>query len=146
LTKIYTIGFTKKSAEKFFGLLREVGVTALVDVRLNNVSQLSGFAKRDDLRYFLGEICGAQYTHFTGLAPTQDMLDAYKKRSVGWAVYEDRFLQLMKERQIEKVIRREALDNAVLLCSEENARYCHRRLVAEYLADQWGDVTIEHLM
>ncbi|WP_405440888.1 DUF488 domain-containing protein [Streptomyces niveus] len=143
--KIYTIGFTKKSAEKFFGLLREAGVAALVDVRLNNVSQLSGFAKRDDLRYFLGEICGARYTHRTELAPTKEMLDAYKKQGVGWAAYEEQFLELMKVRQIEDAVRREALDNAVLLCSEDDARHCHRRLVAEYLAEQWDDVVIEHL-
>lgn len=143
--KLYTIGFTKKSAEKFFGLLREAGVTTLVDVRLNNVSQLSGFAKRDDLRYFLGEICGARYTHRTELAPTREMLDAYKKRDVGWAAYEESFLELMKVRQIEETVRQETLDNAVLLCSEDNARHCHRRLVAEYLAQQWDDVTIEHL-
>ncbi|MCZ4101939.1 DUF488 domain-containing protein [Streptomyces sp. H39-C1] len=143
--KLYTIGFTKKSAEKFFGLLREAGATRLVDVRLNNVSQLSGFAKRDDLRYFLGEICGAQYSHRTELAPTKDMLDAYKKRDIGWAAYEERFVELMKVRQIEDIIRRETLDNAVLLCSEDNARHCHRRLVAEYLAQQWDDVAIEHL-
>ncbi|MFF3859113.1 DUF488 family protein [Streptomyces sp. NPDC002209] len=143
--KLFTIGFTKKSAERFFGLLREAGVTALVDVRLNNISQLSGFAKRDDLRYFLGEIIGAQYSHRTELAPTQDMLDAYKKRGIGWAAYEEGFLELMKVRQIEDAVRQETLDNAVLLCSEDNARHCHRRLVAEYLAQQWEDVTIEHL-
>lgn len=143
--KLYTIGFTKKSAEKFFGLLREAGVTTLVDVRLNNISQLSGFAKRDDLRFFLDEICDAQYTHLTELAPTQEMLDSYKKRNVGWAAYEASFLELMKARQIEDAVRPETLDNAVLLCSEDNARHCHRRLVAEYLAQQWDDVTIEHL-
>ncbi|KUN78533.1 DUF488 family protein [Streptomyces griseoruber] len=144
--KLYTIGFTKKSAEKFFGLLREAEVTTLVDVRLNNVSQLSGFAKRDDLRYFLSEICDVQYTHRTELAPTQDMLNAYKKRGVGWAAYEERFLELMKERQIEDTVRQEVFDNAVLLCSEDNARHCHRRLVAEYLAQHWDNVTIEHLV
>ncbi|MEU5231365.1 DUF488 domain-containing protein [Streptomyces bacillaris] len=143
--KLYTIGFTKKSAEKFFGLLREAGVSALVDVRLNNVSQLSGFAKRDDLRYFLGELCDARYAHRTELAPTQDMLDAYKKRAIGWAAYEESFIQLMKARQIEETVQQETLDNAVLLCSEDNARHCHRRLVAEYLAQRWDDVTIEHL-
>ena len=143
--KLYTIGFTKKSAQKFFGLLREAGVASLVDVRLNNVSQLSGFAKRDDLRYFLGEICGAQYSHRTELAPTQEMLDAYKKRGVGWAAYEENFLELMEVRQIEKSVPREVLDNAVLLCSENDALHCHRRLVAEYLAQHWDDVTIEHL-
>lgn len=143
--KLYTIGFTKKSAEKFFGLLREAGVTRLIDARLNNVSQLSGFAKRDDLKYFLGEICGVQYTHLTELAPTKEMLDAYKKRDVDWVAYEVQFLELMKVRQIEDTIRRETLDNAVLLCSEDNALNCHRRLVAEYLAQRWDDVTIEHL-
>ncbi|MFF4386368.1 DUF488 family protein [Streptomyces sp. NPDC001552] len=143
--KLYTIGFTKKSAAKFFGLLREAGVTALIDARLNNVSQLSGFAKRDDLKYFLGEICGAQYTHLTELAPTKEMLDAYKKRDVDWATYEVQFLELMKVRQIEDTIRRETLDNAVLLCSEDSPRNCHRRLVAEYIAQRWDDVTIEHL-
>ncbi|OPC80377.1 hypothetical protein B4N89_04940 [Embleya scabrispora] len=144
--KLYTIGFTKKSAEKFFGLLQGAGVTALVDVRLNNVSQLSGFAKRDDLRYFLSALCGAHYSHRTELAPTQEMLDAYKKQGVGWAAYEERFLGLMKVRRIEDVVPREALDNAVLLCSEETAHHCHRRLVAEYLARHWNDVTIEHLV
>ncbi|MFD5629647.1 DUF488 family protein [Streptomyces sp. NPDC127072] len=143
--KLYTIGFTKKSAQKFFGLLREAKVTSLVDVRLNNVSQLSGFAKRDDLRYFLGEICGAQYSHRTELAPTQEMLDAYKKRGIGWAAYEENFLELMEVRQIEKSVPREVLDNTVLLCSENDALHCHRRLVAEYLAQHWDDVTIEHL-
>ncbi|MFJ4861042.1 MULTISPECIES: DUF488 family protein [unclassified Streptomyces] len=143
--KLYTIGFTKKSAEKFFGLLGEAGVTALIDARLNNVSQLAGFAKRDDLKYFLSEICGAQYTHLTELAPTKEMLDAYKKRDIDWAAYEVQFLELMKARQIEDTIRRETLDNAVLLCSEDSARNCHRRLVAEYLAERWDDVTIEHL-
>ncbi|MFI1580843.1 DUF488 family protein [Embleya sp. NPDC020630] len=143
--KLYTIGFTKKSAEKFFGLLRGAEVTALVDVRLNNVSQLSGFAKRDDLRYFLGELCGARYSHRTELAPTQEMLDAYKKQGVGWAAYEELFLELMRARRIEDVVPREALDNAVLLCSEETAHHCHRRLVAEYLARHWDDLTIEHL-
>ncbi|MFJ8188881.1 DUF488 family protein [Streptomyces sp. NPDC096094] len=143
--KLYTIGFTKKSAERFFGLLREAGVATLVDVRLNNVSQLSGFAKRDDLRYFLGEICGAQYTHRTELAPTKEMLDAYKKGDIGWGAYEDRFLELMKMRKIDEIIQRESLENVVLLCSEDNAHHCHRRLVAEYLAQQWGDITIEHL-
>ncbi|GCD44294.1 DUF488 family protein [Streptomyces paromomycinus] len=143
--RLYTIGFTKKSAEKFFGLLREAGVSTLVDVRLNNVSQLSGFAKRDDLKYFLSELCGTQYTHRTDLAPTQHLLDDYKKRGAGWATYEAQFLNLMQSRHIENTVPQELLDNAVLLCSEHSAQHCHRRLVAEYLAQQWGDVSIDHL-
>lgn len=144
--KLYTIGFTKKSAEKFFGLLRNARVSTLVDVRLNNVSQLAGFAKRDDLRYFLEEICGIGYMHRLDLAPTQPMLDDYKKNVASWTSYEDRFLELMKHRHIEDAISPTILDNAVLLCSEDKAHHCHRRLVAEYLAQHWDDVTIEHLV
>jgi uncharacterized protein (DUF488 family) len=142
---LYTIGFTKKSAEKFFGLLRRAGVATLVDVRLNNVSQLAGFAKRDDLRYFLAEICGVAYTHRLELAPTQPMLDDYKKHGADWAAYEERFLALMEQRRVEDVVPRELLDNAVLLCSEDKPHHCHRRLVAEYLARRWEGVTVEHL-
>ncbi|TDC03258.1 DUF488 domain-containing protein [Nonomuraea longispora] len=143
--KIFTIGFTRKTAERFFGLLREAEVAKLIDVRLNNVSQLAGFAKRDDLKYFLGEICSVGYTHRLDLAPTQSMLDDYKKRGISWTVYEDRFLELMKHRHIEESIPREMLNDAVLLCSEDKAHHCHRRLVAEYLAQWWDDVAIEHL-
>jgi uncharacterized protein (DUF488 family) len=142
---LYTIGFTKKSAERFFGLLRKSGATTLVDVRLNNVSQLAGFAKRDDLTCFLSEICGMAYAHRLDLAPTQRMLDDYKKRGASWAEYEDRFLELVKQRRIEDTVPRELLDNAVLLCSEDKPHHCHRRLVAECLAQHWNDVTIEHL-
>ncbi|MEV6231222.1 DUF488 domain-containing protein [Saccharopolyspora shandongensis] len=143
--KIHTIGFTKKSAEKFFGLLRASGATTLIDVRLNNVSQLAGFAKRDDLRYFLGELCDMSYAHRPDLAPTQPMLDAYKKQGVGWATYEARFLELMNQRVIEEAVPRKLFDNAVLLCSEDQPHYCHRRLVVEYLAQHWDTVAIEHL-
>ncbi|WP_336216691.1 DUF488 domain-containing protein [Nonomuraea sp. LPB2021202275-12-8] len=143
--KLYTIGFTKKSAERFFGLLREAEVTTLVDVRLNNVSQLAGFAKRDDLKYLLSEICGINYTHRLDLAPTQSLLDDYKKHGASWTTYEDRFFELMRHRRIEDTIPQELLNNAVLLCSEDKAHHCHRRLVAAYLAQRWNNVTIEHL-
>lgn len=144
--KLYTIGFTKKSAEKFFGLLRDAQVNKLIDVRLNNSSQLSGFAKRDDLKYFLAEICHAQYVHSAELAPTKEMLHAYKKGEIDWLVYEKKFHELLVTRQVEKSARREVFDGSVLLCSEDGARHCHRRVVAEYLAQHWGGVTIEHLM
>ncbi|KUF20200.1 DUF488 domain-containing protein [Streptomyces silvensis] len=142
--RIHTIGFTKKSAETFFGLLRESGAKTLVDVRLNNVSQLSGFAKRNDLEYFLGELCGMAYAHRPDLAPTQPMLDDFKKHGVGWATYEEEFLELMRQRRIEATVPRELLADAVLLCSEEKPHHCHRRLVAEYLAEHWSGVGIEH--
>lgn len=144
--RIYTIGFTKKSAEKFFGLLRASKAATLVDVRLNNVSQLAGFAKRDDLKYFLGELCGMAYVHRPDLAPTQPMLDDYRKHGTSWATYENRFLELIADRGIEDAIPRELLDSAVLLCSEDKPHHCHRRLVTDYLAQHWDSVTIEHLV
>lgn len=143
--KVYTIGFTKTSAERFFGRLRKAGIGSLVDVRLNNVSQLAGFAKRDDLRYFTRELVHVPYVHRPELAPTQEMLDAYKKTGGSWDQYADRFLDLMASRHIEETVRREDLDGACLLCSEDKPHHCHRRLVAEYLREKWGEVEIVHL-
>jgi uncharacterized protein (DUF488 family) len=143
---VLTIGFTKKSAERFFSLLRRSGVKRVVDVRLNNVSQLAGFAKKDDLAYFTREICGADYLHVPALAPTQAMLDAYKKEKGDWEAYETRFLELMKSRRIEETVPREIIDDGCLLCSEDKPHHCHRRLVAEYLKSQWGDLEITHLV
>lgn len=143
--KIFTIGFTKTTAEKFFSRVQKSGVTRIVDVRLNNVSQLAGFAKRDDLRYFLKTICSIDYAHRTELAPTQDMLDAYKKDGGKWDDYERKFVSLIENRHIEDTVAREVLDGACLLCSEDTPHHCHRRLVAEYLKMKWGDVEISHL-
>jgi uncharacterized protein (DUF488 family) len=142
--KLFTIGFTKKSAEAFFTQLQIAGVKSLVDVRLNNVSQLAGFTKRDDLRYFTKMICHIDYVHLPELAPTQDILDAYKKDK-DWGLYEQQFLNLMAKRRIEEKVQRESLDGGCLLCSEDKPNKCHRRLVAEYLKEKWGDVEIQHL-
>jgi uncharacterized protein (DUF488 family) len=118
----------------------------LIDVRLNNVSQLAGFAKRDDLRYFLREIARIDYIEVPDLAPTQDMLDRYRKHKVGWAVYEREFLALMQDRQVEVKVERDLIADAVLLCSEETPDRCHRRLVVEYLQSHWGDLDVRHLV
>ena len=143
--RIFTIGFTKKSAETFFTRLRNSGAKRLIDVRLNNVSQLAGFTKKDDLRYFTRAICDIEYVHLPLLAPTQDILDAYKKHKGDWNVYERQFIDLMKERHIEEKASRQMLDCSCLLCSEEKPDHCHRRLVAEYLRQKWGNVEIEHI-
>jgi len=141
----YTIGFTKKSAEDFFSLLAEAGVKRLLDVRLNNSSQLAGFAKRDDLRYFLKSICGIEYEHVPDLAPTKDILDAYKKHGGDWEVYEQEFLELMARRGIASQLQPSQFDGACLLCSEHLPKLCHRRLVLEYLDQEWGQVSVNHL-
>ena len=144
--EVYTVGFTKKTAEQFFGLLKANKITRLLDVRLNNTSQLASFAKRDDLAYFLRELCGADYVHETLLAPTQALLDAYKKNGGDWSEYAAAFLTLMAEREIEKNISQKLFaGRTVMLCSESTAENCHRRLVAEYLREKWGDVQIVHL-
>ena len=116
-----------------------------MDVRLNNVSQLAGFAKRDDLRFFLEEICGMEYLHLPVLAPTKKMLDDYKKRSGDWSDYESQFLELMRQRRVEQKVSPEVVANGCLLCSEDKPHHCHRRLVAEYLNQHWGDIEVTHL-
>ncbi|MBX7096437.1 MAG: DUF488 domain-containing protein [Myxococcaceae bacterium] len=143
--KVFTIGFTKSTAESFFTRLQKAGVKKVLDVRLNNVSQLAGFAKKDDLRYFLKAIGGIEYAHEPKLAPTQEMLDAYKKDGGDWADYEKRFLGLMAERRIEETVPHSALDGACLLCSEDKPKQCHRRLVVEYLQQKWGGIEVAHL-
>ena len=143
--KLSTIGFTKKSARRFFDLLRQSGTKRIVDVRLNNESQLAGFAKKADLEYFLDALCGMEYVHLPTLAPTKEMLDDYKKRRGDWKTYEDRFIALMHERRIEETIPQEIIADGCLLCSEDKPHHCHRRLVAEYLKQHWGNVEIGHL-
>jgi uncharacterized protein (DUF488 family) len=143
--KILTIGFTKKSAETFFTTIRNAGASRLVDVRLNNVSQLAGFTKKEDLRYFTTALCGIEYVHLPELAPTQEIIDAARSKKPDWKLWERRFLALMAERRIEKTVPRRMMDGACLLCSEETPEHCHRRLVAEYFRDKWGGVEIIHL-
>jgi uncharacterized protein (DUF488 family) len=145
--EIFTIGFTRTTAEGFFDRLKSNGIERLLDVRLNNKSQLAGFAKRDDLAYFLRELVGARYEHAPLLAPTQDILDEFKKRKeMPWEEYEARFLGLMGERRIQDHLSpAEFEERTVLLCSEDTPERCHRRLVAEYLRERWKDVEIIHL-
>ncbi len=143
--KVSTIGFTRKSAQRFFELLRESGTRRIVDVRLRNGSQLAGFAKKGDLAWFARELCGIDYVHVPDLAPTNELLGAYRQGRISWDAYEERFVDLMKARRIESVLPGDVVDNACLLCSEDQPHHCHRRLVAEYLKEHWGDVEIEHL-
>jgi uncharacterized protein (DUF488 family) len=143
--RVCTIGFTHKSAEDFFGRLQKAGVKRVVDVRLNNVSQLAGFSKRDDLAFFLRSLLGIDYVHAPLLAPTQDILDEFKKNNGEWNVYEAKFLRLIQQREIELHVAKEMIGDSCLLCSEDKPHFCHRRLVAEYLKEKWGNLTIEHL-
>ena len=158
--KLYTIGFTKKSASTFFELLRGSGAERLVDVRLHNASQLAGFARggKENLAYLLQEICRMEYVHAPDLAPTKELLDSYRKGECDWDSYEREFVALLNERRIlteglqptegRRIVKRlkATMDNSCLLCSEHEPDHCHRRLVAEYFQRHWGDVEIEHLI
>jgi len=144
--EIYSIGFTQKSARQFFDTLRIHKIERLLDVRLNNTSQLAGFAKQADLAYFLREICDCAYEHEPLLAPEQQMLEEYKKHKGSWAIYEDKFISLMRDRNIESALAPDSfLQKTVLLCSEATAEHCHRRLALEYLQQHWSNVIISHL-
>ena len=143
---LYTIGFTGTTAANFFGRLRKAKIERLIDVRLNNVSQLAGFAKKNDLQFFLREICGADYVHELLLAPRDEDLKAVRAGKISWSDYENAYAALLRERKVESALDRSLFDRrAVLLCSEAKPAHCHRRIAAEYLRDAWGEVTITHL-
>ena len=145
MIKIYTIGFAKKSAREFFDILEIAGVQKLIDIRLNNVSQLAGFTKRNDLEFFLDVIGNISYIHEPKFAPTQDILKAYRDKEISWSEYEENFFKLISGRQIENIFLPEDLHNSCLLCSEVTSDKCHRRLVVEYLNSKWRNLHIKHL-
>lgn len=142
---VYTLGFTGKTAEQFFGLLRQHGIRRVLDVRLNNVSQLAGFTKRQDLPFFLRELCAADYVHVPVLAPAPEILTDFR-RDRSWPHYTERYLALLHERHVEDQVNRELLTGpAALLCSEPTPEHCHRRLALEYLESKWGPMQVHHL-
>lgn len=143
--QLYTIGFTQKTAQIFFETLINSEVKKVIDARLNNVSQLAGFAKQKDLPYFLKNLANIDYVHLLQLAPTKAILDTYKKNGGDWLTYEKEFMALMRDRQVESKFTPDFMHNSCLLCSEATPENCHRRLVAEYFQDQWGNVEIFHL-
>ena len=146
MIELFTIGFTGTSAANFFGRLKRAKIERLIDVRLNNVSQLAGFAKKNDLAFFLRELCDADYVHELLLAPRDEDLKAVRGNKLSWDEYEQRYAALLRERRVESTLDRKLYDRrAVLLCSEAKPAHCHRRIAAEYLRDAWGGVTITHL-
>jgi uncharacterized protein (DUF488 family) len=146
LDKVFTIGFTEKSAQDFFSLLKNSSVKQIFDVRLNNVSQLSGFAKKNDLKFFLKNLCDIEYVALPELAPESKMLKQYREKSISWVEYENRYLELLDSRNVEKIIQPIHLVDTCLLCSEHNPQFCHRRLALEYLNSRWPTaVNVQHL-
>ena len=135
---LYTMGFTQKSAEQFFGSIKEHGIDLLVDIRLNNKSQMAGFTKGDDLRYFLDKICSCEYRHCVEYAPTKDVLDGYKKKSITWDEYVEQYISLMRRRQSVKnfIEQFSEYGTACLLCSEP---------AAEMIAEDMPRILVRHI-
>lgn len=142
---LYTIGFSGKSAERFFTRLREAGVRRVLDTRLNPAGQLSGFAKARDLPYFLSALCGIEYHPLPALAPPTDLLEGYRTKKIDWSGYALIYLRTLKDRAVENHIPRERLDDGCLLCSEDLPAHCHRRLAAEYLMAHHPGLDVKHL-
>ena len=142
--KLFTIGFTKTTAESFFDRLAAAGVRRVVDVRISNASQLAGFAKKPDIEYFLNTITGIEYEHQLQLAPTEEMFKQYRATK-DFEALAAAYSPLLKERAVESIFEPAAFDGACLLCSEDEPSTCHRRLAAEHLARSWPDVEIVHL-
>lgn len=144
--EIYTVGLAGRSASNFFGVLSDASIGRVLDTRLNNTSQLSGFSKKSDLEFFLRSLIGTDYKHELLLAPTEQLLKAYKRRDLTWDEYARRYVALLAERQIEDVLSTDSfLVPTVLLCAERKPDHCHRRLAAEYLVEEWPDMLIRHL-
>ena len=144
---LYTIGFTQKSAQQFFELIKSNNIDMLVDIRLNNKSQLAGFTKGADLRYFLEEICNCKYQHCIEYAHTKDILDNYKKKVISWDEYVRQYIPLMQKRHVvQKFVERFSKYRAVcLLCSEATPEYCHRRLLSEMIVAECPAITVKHI-
>jgi len=146
MIKLFTIGFTEKSAETFFGLLHKNGVKKIIDIRLNNVSQLAGFAKGRDLKYFAKVITNIDYEHRIDLAPTKQLLSDYRNKKVTWEEYQKIYIKTLEDRKILNKIDFSKLDGGCLLCSEHKFNMCHRRLLAEYLQKANKEIEIIHLI
>lgn len=142
---LYTIGFTKKSAEEFFDILTKNSVRRIIDTRLNNKSQLAGFTKEEDLKYFLKKISNIDYVYMPQWAPTEEILNGYRKKLIKWQEYEKKYMDVLKARNILEKLDLTILEDSCLLCSEEKPEYCHRRLLAEYLAKCNNNIKVIHL-
>ena len=146
MIKLYTIGFTEKTAEKFFTLLQKAEIKKILDIRINNISQLAGFAKGRDLAYFTKVIVNADYEHDVDLAPTKELLKDYRDNKISWTNYEKEYIDILNKRNILKKLDFNKLDGVCLLCSEHKPDVCHRRLLAEYLQKANQEIEIIHLI
>jgi uncharacterized protein (DUF488 family) len=145
MKKLYTMGYTQKPAKKFFNLIDKYEIKRIIDIRLHNNTQLAGFTKQNNLKYFLKRLSDCDYCHIPLMAPSKDIFDDSKKNGLEWKEYASRFNKLINQRKIEQLINEDDIDGACLLCCEPEATNCHRSLVAEYLQKYFGDIQIIHI-
>lgn len=145
MIRLYTIGFTGKTARRFFELLEQNQVKKIIDARLNNNTQLSGFAKGKDLEYFARRLADIGYEHELKFAPTQELLANYRQKKISWDEYTKEYLQLLADRNVREEVNTDSLHHSCLLCSEQSPEKCHRRLLAEYLQKVKPEIQIIHL-
>ena len=143
---LFTIGFTGKSAEKFFGLLESSTAAKLIDIRINRTSQLAGFAKEQDLRFFLPKLAGMQYQVWEDLAPTKELLASYRDKEIVWGEFSQKYQDLIRDRGVLEKSAQADFDNAVLLCSENEPEKCHRTLLAELVTGQFPEFRVINLI
>jgi uncharacterized protein (DUF488 family) len=145
MIKLYTIGFTKKTARQFFELLKKNNIKKLIDVRINHASQLAGFAKGADLEYFAEEICGIKYEHIADFAPTKELLSDYQNKKIDWTEYQKIYRSIIETRKVIETYNFEDFDDACFLCSEPTADQCHRGILVEYFWEINPQIQIVHL-
>jgi len=147
--ELYTIGFTQKTAKKFFSLLKDNEIDAVVDIRLNNTSQLAGFSKYPDIGYFLNDLLNIKYIHDPEFSPTANILKGFKEKKISWNEYTKRFNELMAQRNIEQYIQEKYNDCKItkycLLCSENEPEQCHRSLVSDYFCEIYKQLEVINL-
>jgi len=141
--KLYTIGFTKKTAEEFFNLLIENKVKTIIDIRRNNKSQLAGFAKENDLKFFLKQIANIKYIHLSEFAPDEILLKNYRSKKIDWNQFEEKYLDQIEKYENWENFDIDLLQDGCFLCSEYSPSKCHRRLLAEFFLKKFGDKTIQ---
>jgi uncharacterized protein (DUF488 family) len=144
--KIYTIGFTGKTAEYFFSKLKNSDAKKLIDIRINRISQLAGFAKEQDLEYLLGNLSNLDYQINSDLAPTKELLSRYRREEIDWETYSYEYISLIESRNIIKTLGKEYFSDSVLMCSESTPEFCHRRLFTDLLSKYFNDLEINHLL
>ncbi len=144
MKRIFTIGFTKKSAEQFFDILQKNEIDLIADVRLNNKGQLAGFTKERDFKYFLS-LFKIDFIHLINFAPTKGLRNSYHS-DWNYEIYKNNYIKLLNSRDAVTNLVKLNLpyNNICLLCSEPEADKCHRSVAAEEISKKLS-LSVSHV-